>query len=95
MAAEAGTGIEGLEAEGFGLGSVDDFVDVDAHAHAELLEFVDQGDVDAAIDVFEELGHLRRGGVLTGTVVAEDGAVQGGGELDGSGPQPPTTLGMS
>jgi hypothetical protein len=42
VAAEAGAGIEGLEAEGLGLGGVDDFVDVDAHAHAELLELVDQ-----------------------------------------------------
>ncbi len=37
MAAEAGSGIEGLKAEGFGFGGVDDFVDVDAHAHAERL----------------------------------------------------------
>ena len=58
VAAEAGAGIEGLEAEGLGFGGVDDFVDVDAHLHAELLELVDQGDVDAAVDVFEQLGHL-------------------------------------
>ena len=52
VTAEAGAGVEGLEAEGLGFGSVDDFVDVNAHAHAELLELIDQGDVDAAIDVF-------------------------------------------
>ena len=71
VAAEAGAGIEGLEAEGLGFGRVDDFVDVDAHAHAELLELVDQRDVDAAVDVLKQLGHLgdrgaadreRRGG---------------------------------
>ena len=59
MTAESGPRIEGLEAEGLGFGSVDDLVDVDAHADAELFEFVDQGDIDAAINVFEELGHLR------------------------------------
>jgi hypothetical protein len=59
VTAEARTWIEGLEAEGLGFGSVDDLVDVDAHADAELFEFVDEGDIDAAINVFEELGHLR------------------------------------
>jgi hypothetical protein len=59
VTAESGTRIEGLEAEGLGFGSVDDLVDVDAHADAELFEFVDEGDIDAAINVFEELGHLR------------------------------------
>ena len=76
MAAEAGAGIKGLEAEGLGFGCVDDLVDVDAHAHAELLELVDQGDVDAAVDVFEELGHLRDGGTADGDDAAEDAAVE-------------------
>ena len=58
VAAEAWAGVEGLEAEGFGFGGVDDFVDVDFHAHAELFQLVDEGDVDATVDVFEELGHL-------------------------------------
>ena len=59
MTAESGTRIEGLEAEGLGLGSVDDLVDVDAHADAQLLQLIDEGNIDAAVDVFEELGHLR------------------------------------
>ena len=79
MAAEAGTGIEGLKAEGLGFGGVDDFVDVDAHLHAELLELIDQGDVDAAIDVFKELGHLGDGGRADWNDFAEDAAVHGGG----------------
>ena len=83
MAAEAGAGIEGLEAEGLGLGRVDDFVDVDAHAHAKLLELVDQRDVDAAIDVLKQLGHLGDGWAADRHDAAEDGAVEGGGQLRG------------
>lgn len=85
VAAEAGAGVEGLEAEGFGFGGVDDLVDVDAHLHAELLEFVDEGDVDAAVDVFEELGHLGDGGRADRDDAAEDAAVHGGGERAGDG----------
>ena len=93
VAAEAGAGIEGLEAEGLGFGGVDDFVDVDAHAHAELLELVDQRDVDAAIDVFKQLGHLRDGGAADGHDAAEDGAVEGCGQLGGSGTAAADNLG--
>ncbi len=85
VAAETGAGIEGLEAEGLGFGGVDDLVDVDAHPHAKLLELVDQGDIDAAIDVFEELGHLGDGGTADGDGAAEDGAVHGGGQFTGFG----------
>ena len=83
VAAKAGAGIEGLEAEGLGFGGVDDFVDVDVHLHAELLELVDERDVDAAIDVFEELGHLGYGGRTDGDDAAEDAAVHGGSQLGG------------
>ena len=85
VAAQAGAGIESLEAKGLGFGGVDDLVDIDAHAHAELLELVDQGDVDAAVDVFEELGHLGDGGAADGNGAAEDGAVHGGGQFAGFG----------
>ena len=85
VAAQPGAGVEGLEAEGLGAGGVDDFVDVDAHAHTELLELVDEGDVDAAVDVFQKLGHLGDGGGADGDDAAEDGAVHGCGELRGGG----------
>ncbi len=84
VAAQAGAGIEGLEAEGLGLGRVDDFVDVDAHAHAELLELVDQRDVDAAVDVFQQLGHLGDRGAADRNHAAEDGAVESRGQFGGS-----------
>jgi hypothetical protein len=79
VAAQAGAGVEGLEAEGLGFGGVDDFVDVDAHLHAELLEFVDQGDVDAAVYVLEELGHLGYGGRADWDYLFENCSVHGGG----------------
>ncbi len=82
VAAEAGAGIEGLEAEGLGFGGVDDFKQVDAHAHAKLLQFVDQGDVDAAVDVFKQLGHLRRGRRRDRNGAVEDGRVDGGGQFE-------------
>ncbi len=44
--AEAGAGLERLEAERLGGGGVDDLPDVDAHPVAELRELVDERDVD-------------------------------------------------
>ncbi len=58
VTAEAGAGIERHEAERLGGRGVDDFPDVDAHAQAEHFQLVDQRDVDAAEDVFEQLGHF-------------------------------------
>ena len=83
MAAEPGAGIEGLEAEGLGFGRVDDLVNVDAHAHAQLLELVDQRNVDAAVDVFKQLGHLGNGGAADRHDAAEDRAVHGCGQFRG------------
>ena len=60
-------------------------MDVDAHAHAELLELVDEGDVDAAVDVLKELGHFGDGGAADGDHAAKDGSVHGGGQLDSNG----------
>ena len=61
--AQPGPGIERLEAERLGLGRVDHFPDVDAHAVVEHLQLVDQGDVDGAVGVLQDLaglGDLRR-----------------------------------
>ena len=55
VAAQPRAGIEGLEAEGFGLGGFDNLPDVDVHPVEEHLEFVDHRDVDGAIDVLQEL----------------------------------------
>ena len=51
----------------------------------EDLELIHQGDVDAAIDVFEQLGHL--GGARGGDPhrAGEDAFVESGGELCGDG----------
>src|ERR1700730_4381946 len=59
VSAESWARIERHEAEGLGGGSVDNFPDIHAHTQAEHLEFVDQCDVDAAKDIFQELGHFR------------------------------------
>ena len=59
MAAESGARIERHEAEGLGGRGVDHFPDVHAHAQAEHFQFVDQRDVDAAEDIFQQLGHFR------------------------------------
>src|SRR5262249_50108107 len=50
--------IERLEAEGLGLGGVDDLPDVDAHAIVEDLQLVDEGDVDGSIGVLQDLTRL-------------------------------------
>ena len=53
-----GPGLELHEAERLAAGRLDDLPDVDAEPVAEHGELVDQGDVDAAEDVFEQLGHF-------------------------------------
>ena len=60
MAAQTGPGIKGLESERLGLGGLDDFEDVHSHPQAEHFEFIDQGNVDRPIDVFQQLAHFRR-----------------------------------
>ena len=60
MAAESWSGIEGLESERLGGSRANDFKDIDIHAQTEQLEFVDQRDVYATIDVLEQFGHFRR-----------------------------------
>ena len=59
VAADARTRPERHESEGFRGGRVDDLPHVQAHSFAQHRELVDQGDVDVAEDVLEQLGHLR------------------------------------
>jgi hypothetical protein len=59
VAAEARAGIERHETEGFSGGGFDNFPDINVHAGGEELEFVDERDVDATKNVFQELGHFR------------------------------------
>ena len=64
VAAQARARVERLEAERLGLGRLDHLPDVDAHAVVEHLQLVDQGDVDRAVGVLQDLarlGHLGRG----------------------------------
>ena len=81
MPAQARTRIERREAKGLGRGGADDLPHVDAHAVEEHLELVDQGDVDAAVGVFEDLGGL---GGLAGAD-RHDGVDGGGVGGDGGG----------
>ena len=79
--AQAGAGIEGLEAERLGLGRLDHLPDVDPHLRVEHLQFIDQGDVDGAVGVLEDLaglGDLRAG---DGHDPDDDLAVEGDGQL--------------
>ena len=61
VAADARSGRELHEPERLGGGRADDLPDVEVHPLAQEGELVDEGDVDVAEDVLEELGHL--GGV--------------------------------
>src|SRR5271165_2974717 len=57
--AQARAGIKGMEAERLGGGGFNDLPDIDAHAQTQQLEFVDQRDVDAAVNVLQQFGHFR------------------------------------
>ena len=56
--AQAGAGVERLEAERLGLRRLDHLPDVDAHPVVEDLQFVDQGDVHGPVGVLEDLARL-------------------------------------
>ena len=60
VAAHARARVEAHEAEGLGRGGVDHLPDVDLEPVAELGQLVDQGDVDRAEDVLQQLRQLRR-----------------------------------
>ena len=73
--AQTRPGLEGLKAKGFRRGSVNNFPDVNSHAQAQELELIHQGDVHAAIDVFKQLRHFRRGGRGDRHNVPENGSI--------------------
>ena len=58
MAAQAGPGIEGHEAEWLRRGRIDHLPHVDSHLRVDHLELVDQCDIDRSEDVFRELRGL-------------------------------------
>ena len=64
MAAQPRPGIERLEAEGLGLRRLDHFPHVDPHAVEQHFQFVDQGNVDGAIGILQNLA--RFGNLIAG-----------------------------
>lgn len=81
VAAQARAGEKGHEAEGLGGGGPDYLVDIDVHPQAEHFQFVDQGDVDAAEDVFQQLGHLGGFGGAYRHQLLDGPLVKGGARL--------------
>ncbi len=81
MPPEARAGIEGMKTEGLGGSGFDDLPDIDAHAQAQELKFVDQSDVDAAVNVLQKFRHLRSGWRRDGNGSIEDGTVESGGKF--------------
>ena len=61
MPAQPRSGIECGEAERLGLGCLYHFPKVDAHAVAQDGQLVNQPNVDVAVGVLQNLGHLRHG----------------------------------
>ena len=68
MAPPARSGVEAHETERLRGRGVEDVPDVDAHPVEHDLELVDEGDVDGAKDVLDELRGLGLTGVATRTV---------------------------
>jgi len=58
VAADPGSRIEDLEAERLGAGAPDRVPQVDAQLVAEDGHLVDQRDIDVAVGVLQQLGHL-------------------------------------
>lgn len=64
--ADAGARGERVKAERFGFGGVDRFPQVDAEVVTKDRHFVDEGDVDVAVRVFEQFGHFGFAGAADG-----------------------------
>ena len=79
--ADAGAGVERLEAERLGGGAVDRVPQVDAELVAEDRHLVHQRDVDVPVRVLQELGHLGLAGGLGLDDGVADGAVEARGRL--------------
>ena len=60
MTPETRPGIKRRETEGFGLGCVDDFPNIDFELPTGKGHLIGKGNVDAAIGIFEKFHHLRR-----------------------------------
>lgn len=78
VAAHAGAGAEGLEAEGLGLGTADDVPQVDAEVVAEAGHLVDQGDVDVAVVGLQEVDRLRLAQAARADHLVGEASVEGG-----------------
>src|ERR1035437_4559946 len=77
MAAEAGSGVERSEPEGFGGGGADHFPDIYVHGIGHDLQLVDQADVHRAEDVFEQFGEFGHTGRADRHDLIEGRAVEG------------------
>src|ERR1700722_17426704 len=73
-----------MKAERLGGSCADHFPDVDSHAQTQQLEFVDQCDVHAAVDVFKQLGHLRDGRRRNRNCAIKNGSVERAGKFGSS-----------
>ncbi len=85
VAADAGPGAEGLEAERLGLRAADDVPQVDAQVVAEDGHLVDEGDVDVPEVGLQELHGLRFPGSTRAYHLVGEPAVEGGGRLGAGG----------
>ncbi|MEY3457966.1 MAG: hypothetical protein RL215_1123 [Planctomycetota bacterium] len=83
VSAEPWSGVEGLEAEGFGFGGINNFPDIDTHAVEEHFEFVDESDVYGAVGVFEDFAGFCDFGVVDADDFDDGVAVEAAGEVTG------------
>ena len=93
VAADAGAGAEGLEAERLGLGAADDVPQVDAEVVAEHRHLVDQGDVDVAEVGLQDLDGLGLARAAGADDLVGEAAVEGGGRFGAGGGEAADDLG--
>ena len=75
MSAQARPRIKRHEAKRFGARGGDDVPDINVHGGINALEFVDEGDVDGAENIFEQLGGLGRPAIGHGNEVTDGAAI--------------------
>src|SRR5262249_35421375 len=93
VAAPAGAPVEGPEAERLGPGRLDHLPDVDPHARVDHLELVDQGDVDGAVGVLEDLAGLGDFEAANGNDADDHLGIERSGQLEAGGIEAADDLG--
>src|SRR5437868_10898803 len=83
VSAQSRAGIKRLKSEGLGGCGADHLENIYPHSQAKQLQFIDQGDVYATINILQQFGHFRSSWRRNRHYAIKNGVVQSTGVLRG------------